>query len=186
MDMPPLTNRADEPVRTEGTQIGYASYSTREGRACLEAQVAELRRSGCQSTKSEEVDSIGDCKVLARLVRRLKCWDVLTVTKLDRLARSAREAMEIAQTLSEKGAALRILNLNLYTATPAGKQLLQVLAAAAELERTVTLNRQHERKCREMRAISRDINTCELAQAYLAHGRRRRVGRRTDKARAEG
>jgi DNA invertase Pin-like site-specific DNA recombinase len=176
MDTTLRASHADESGR-EGTQIGYASYSTREGRACLDAQLAELECSGCKSTGCEEVGSSWQRKVLARFLRHLKSGDVLTVTKLDRLARSAQEATDVIQALHSKGATVRILNLDVETRTAAGKRLLQFLAATAEMEQAARLDKQHEDKQRTVSFLSRDINIRVLALENLA---------RVDALKAEG
>jgi DNA invertase Pin-like site-specific DNA recombinase len=69
---------------------------------------------------------------------------VITVTKLDRIARSVRDMMEIVHRIEEKGAGLRILAMNLDTTTPTGRLMLQVLGAVAEFERAIMLERQRE------------------------------------------
>jgi DNA invertase Pin-like site-specific DNA recombinase len=70
--------------------------------------------------------------------------DTLVVSKLDRLARSVRHLLEIVETLKAKGANLRIINLNLDTATATGKLLFTMIGAIAEFEREMMLERQRE------------------------------------------
>jgi DNA invertase Pin-like site-specific DNA recombinase len=62
------------------------------------------------------------------------CVDVLVVTKLDRLARSLRDATDIADELTKKGVALH-LGGALYDPTdPVGRLLFNVLGMVAEFE----------------------------------------------------
>src|SRR5262249_26680803 len=84
------------------------------------------------------------------------------------LARSAQEAAEIVQALHSRGAVLRILNLDLDTGTTVGKHLLQVLAAAAEVEQTTTLDKQYEDKQKKINYLSREIKNRVLALENLA------------------
>jgi DNA invertase Pin-like site-specific DNA recombinase len=70
--------------------------------------------------------------------------DVLIVTKLDRLARSVADLVAITQTLKRKGVGLRILAMNLDTATPTGKLMVNLLGSIAEFERELMLERQRE------------------------------------------
>ncbi len=70
--------------------------------------------------------------------------DVFVVTKLDRLARSVGNMLEIVARLEKKGVALRILNLGLDTSTPTGKLMLTVMGGVAEFERAMMLERQRE------------------------------------------
>ncbi|NNM58965.1 MAG: recombinase family protein [Legionellales bacterium] len=69
--------------------------------------------------------------------------DVLVVTKLDRLARSVSELLEIVNTPQTKKVSLRILNLRMDTQTPTGK-LLTILGSIAQFEREIMLERQRE------------------------------------------
>ncbi len=70
--------------------------------------------------------------------------DVFVVTKLDRLARSVANLLEIVARLERKGVTLRILNLGLDTSTPTGKLMLTVMGGVAEFERSMMLERQRE------------------------------------------
>ena len=69
---------------------------------------------------------------------------MLVATKLDRIARSMRHLLQIVDEVEAKGAELRILGMNLDTATPTGVLMLQVLGAVAEHERASMLERQRE------------------------------------------
>jgi len=69
---------------------------------------------------------------------------MLVVTKLDRLARSVSDLWQIVEQLEEKQVALRILNMSLDTSTATGKLMLSMLAAVAEFERDIMLERQKE------------------------------------------
>jgi DNA invertase Pin-like site-specific DNA recombinase len=81
---------------------------------------------------------------LAEALEHIRKGDTLVVTKLDRLARSVRHLFEITETLAEKGAALRILDLGIDTGKPTGKLVLTVLGGIAEFEREIMLERQRE------------------------------------------
>ena len=66
------------------------------------------------------------------------------VTKLDRLARSMANLVEITAKLKAKGVELKVLALNLDTSTPTGKLMLNMLGSIAEFERELMLERQRE------------------------------------------
>ncbi len=68
----------------------------------------------------------------------------MVVTKLDRLARSMRDLLDIVSRIEGKGASLRILAMNLDTTTATGKLMLNVLGSVAEFERSMMLERQRE------------------------------------------
>jgi DNA invertase Pin-like site-specific DNA recombinase len=74
----------------------------------------------------------------------IRAGDVFVVTKIDRLARSVADLCNIVKRIEAKGAALRILAINLDTSTHTGKLMLNVLGSVAEFERSVMLERQRE------------------------------------------
>jgi DNA invertase Pin-like site-specific DNA recombinase len=124
--------------------IGYARTSTLEQKAGLEAQLAELKAAGCEKLFQEQTSSIGKRNALAIALEFVREGDTLVVSKLDRLARSVQHLLQIAHQLKEKGAALRILNLNIDTATATGKLMFTMIGAIAEFEREMMLERQRE------------------------------------------
>lgn len=124
--------------------IGYARTSTLEQVAGYSAQVKELEAAGCKKVFKEQVSSVASRPKLAQALDDLREGDVLVVTKLDRLARSVRNLMEIVDTVSAKGAALKILAMNLDTGTPTGRLMLGVLGSVAQFEREIMLERQRE------------------------------------------
>lgn len=66
------------------------------------------------------------------------------MTKLDRLARSTKDLLSIAEEIKKKGADLEVLNINLDTKSPTGQLMLTMLAAIAEFEKGIMLERQRE------------------------------------------
>ena len=125
-------------------QIGYARTSTLDQVAGLEAQRRDLEAVGCEKIFAEQVSSVAERGQLSVALDYLREGDVLTVTKLDRLARSVRDLLDIVDQIESRKAGLRILAMNLDTTTPTGKLMLQVLGAVAEFERSMMLERQRE------------------------------------------
>jgi len=82
--------------------------------------------------------------MLERALDYVREGDTLIVTKLDRLARSVADLVQITAVLKEKRVRLRILALNLDTGTPTGKLMLNLLGSIAEFERELMLERQRE------------------------------------------
>lgn len=126
--------------------VGYARTSTLDQKAGLEGQERELSGAGCERLFIEQVSSV-DVRAREKLAEALSFvreGDTLVVTKLDRLARSVAHLLEILNTLTERGAALRILNMGIDTSTPTGKLMLTVLGGVAEFEREIMLERQRE------------------------------------------
>ena len=81
---------------------------------------------------------------LAHALEFVRERDTLIVTKLDRLARSVKDLLEIVDAIQKKGAHLKILAMDLDTSTSHGRLVLQLLGAIAEFERALMLERQIE------------------------------------------
>ena len=124
--------------------VGYARTSTLEQVAGFEAQDRDLRAAGVERIFQEQVSSVAARPQLEAAIDFVREGDVFVVTKLDRLARSVANMLEIVARLEKKDVALRILNLGLDTSTPTGKLMLTVMGGVAEFERTMMLERQLE------------------------------------------
>lgn len=127
-----------------GAIIGYARTSTIEQIAGLEAQKRDLKHAGVTKLFSERVSSVAHRAELDRALDYIRDGDVFVVTKLDRLARSVANLMDITRIIETKGASLRILSLNLDTTTPTGKLMVNLLGSVAQFERELMLERQRE------------------------------------------
>ena len=114
---------------------GYARVST-DGQT-LAAQDAELMAAGCAKVYAEKVSGARtDRAELAKIMKRLERDDMLVVTRLDRLARSTRDLLNILHGLAEKGAKFKSLHDPWCdTSTPQGELLVTVLAGFATFER---------------------------------------------------
>lgn len=124
--------------------IGYARTSTTDQEAGFDAQLRDLKAAGCDKVFSEKVSSVAQRDSLTAALDYIREGDVLVVTKLDRLARSMRDLLDIVARIEAKGASLRILAMNLDTTTATGKLMLGVLGSVAEFERNMMLERQRE------------------------------------------
>lgn len=81
-------------------------------------------------------------KGFAKLVDRLEAGDVLIVTKLDRLGRNAMDVRATVERLAEEGVRVHCLALGGVDLTsPAGKMTMGVIAAVAEFERDLLIER---------------------------------------------
>lgn len=81
----------------------YARVST-DGQS-LEAQQASLKAAGAERIFVEKISgAITDRKALAKAIAALGPGDVLLVTRLDRLARSTRDLLNVLDTVSKGGA----------------------------------------------------------------------------------
>ncbi len=124
--------------------VGYARTSTTEQIAGLDAQERDLRALGVQKMFAEQTSSIGERPALEAAIEFVREGDTLIVTKLDRLCRSVADMGVLVQRLEAKGCGLKILAMNLDTATPTGKLMLNVLGSVAQFEREIMLERQRE------------------------------------------
>lgn len=118
------------------TMHGYARVSSRD--QDLSSQLAELKAAGCEKTYSEKLTgSTRDGRTqLARAVAALEPGDVLVCIRLDRLARSTRDLLNVIAEVSAKGAGFRSLKDAWADTTSAhGRLMLTVLGGLAEFER---------------------------------------------------
>jgi DNA invertase Pin-like site-specific DNA recombinase len=129
---------------------GYARVST-DGQT-LDHQVAALKAAGCAKDNifREKVSgALVDRAQLSHLLETIDAGDVLMVTRLDRLARSTRDLLNILDTLARRGAGFRSLaDAWADTTTPHGGLMLAVLGGLAEFERELIRARTGESRAR--------------------------------------
>jgi DNA invertase Pin-like site-specific DNA recombinase len=132
---------AEEPVML----IGLARTSTLDQEAGLEAQKKALTKAGVEKLFVEQTSSVGPRPVLEGAIEFSRDGDVLVATDLSRVvARSVMDFCRIQARLAAKGVELRVLNIGMDTSTPTGKLMLNVVAAVAQFEREMMLERQRE------------------------------------------
>jgi DNA invertase Pin-like site-specific DNA recombinase len=125
-------------------KIGYARTSTFEQKAGLEAQLRDLKASGCEKVFKEQVSAVAVREKLVAALEFLRDGDTLVVTKLDRLARSIAHLAETMRELEAKKANLQVLAMGLDTSTATGRLMLNVIGSVAQFEREMMLERQRE------------------------------------------
>ena len=120
-----------------GQLIGYARVST-QGQD-LAQQRETLSAMGCQRIFEEKVSGAKrDRPELGRLLDHLRTGDVVTVTRLDRLAMSTSDLLHIAERINDSGAGLRSLAEPWAdTTSPAGRMVLTIFAGIADFERSL-------------------------------------------------
>jgi DNA invertase Pin-like site-specific DNA recombinase len=90
------------------TVYGYARVSTRDQDPT--AQDTELMAAGCAKVFKEKISGArSDRAELSKLLRRIDTGDVLVVTRLDRLARSTRDLLNLIDAVSRRGAQFKSL-----------------------------------------------------------------------------
>ena len=128
--------------------IGYARTSTHDQNAGLAAQQQALTEAGCEKIFAEQVSSVASRDVLKAALAFLREGDTLVVTKPDRLARSTTDLLAIEADLAKRGVGLVIQSMGLDTrgngSNPTTRLQLTILAAVAQFEREVMLERQRD------------------------------------------
>lgn len=109
----------------------------------LEVQKDKLTAYGCQKVFTDKqsgssIEKREDLKAALNFVRE---GDELVVTRLDRLARSVRDLVNITTGLAAKKVHLVVLDQSIDTSTPVGKLLFHVLSAIGEFERAINNER---------------------------------------------
>lgn len=124
-------------------KVGYVRISTKEqntARQDLLMQELEVERvfTDKVSGKNQERPE------LHRMLDFVREGDSLTVESISRFARNTRDLLDLTATLEEKKVQFVSKKENIDTNTPAGKFMLAVFGALAELERDNILERQAE------------------------------------------
>lgn len=124
--------------------FGYARVST--DNQTLDSQIEALKAAGADRIFQEKVSGAKtDRQELKRALAKLGDGDVLMVTRLDRLARSTRDLLEILDRTSKAGAGFRSLTESWAdTTTPHGRLVTTIMAGFAEFERSLILARTSE------------------------------------------
>lgn len=112
-------------------------------------QVQEIASAGFQITKARTITETISGSVAAneragfrKLLDKLETGDVLVVTKLDRLGRNAMDVRATVDALAGMGVRVHCLALGGVDLTsPAGKMTMGVIAAVAEFERDLLIER---------------------------------------------
>jgi DNA invertase Pin-like site-specific DNA recombinase len=137
------------PLTATLTGKGYSAH-------WLTSQDAQLHEAGCAKVYSEKVSGAkNDRAELGKLLKRLEPGDVLMVTRLDRLARSTRDLLNILDTIAKAGAGFKSLaDQWADTTTAHGRLMLTILGGLAEFERALILARTGEgRKRAQARGV---------------------------------
>ena len=121
-------------------KIGYARVSTQEQELAL--QLDALKEAGCSQIYQEKITGAKrERPELQEMIEHLREGDVIVIWKLDRLARSLRDLVDLVNYIQGKGAALLSLNDQIDTTTSHGKFTFHIFAALAEFERDIIRER---------------------------------------------
>ena len=150
------------------TIFGYARVSS-NGQS-LEAQLAELKAAGCSKIFQEKITGKHrERAALERVLKTLGEGDVLIITRLDRLARSSRDLLNIIKQITDAGASFKSLKDSWADTTTAhGRLILTVLAGLAEFERELIVERTGEGRERAMKQAPPAPGSNQAAQCRRA------------------
>ena len=114
----------------------------------LEVQSTALKNAGAEAIYSDAYTGTTiDRPEFDKLIEVVGSGDIVVVTKLDRVARSVKQGLEIINDLIERGVKINILNMGVIDNTsPQGKLMLTVMLAFAEFERDLIIERTAEGK----------------------------------------
>jgi DNA invertase Pin-like site-specific DNA recombinase len=122
-------------------KIGYARVSTTDQN--LELQLSALHQAGCGRIYQEKISgSKKERPELQRLLDQLRPDDIVVVWKLDRLARSTRNLLDLVESIRAADASFLSLSEPWAdTTTHSGKMIMTIFAGIAEFERDLIRER---------------------------------------------
>ena len=157
--------------------IGYARVST-YGHT-LDSQLEQLRAAGCGSRniyREKVTGARADRRELLRMLRRLAPGDVVTVTRIDRLARSTFDLFGIVKRIVGAKAEFRSLAEPWAdTGTSTGRLMIAVLGGLADVERDLIRTRTAEGRNRAQKRGQHMGRPPKLTAAQQTEARRRRA-----------
>jgi DNA invertase Pin-like site-specific DNA recombinase len=156
--------------------LGYARVSTDGQDHAL--QLDALGAAGCENCSWRPGSgSRSDRPDLAKLMEVAREGDMVVCWRLDRIGRSLRHLIEMAERLQQRGIAFRSLTENIDTSTPSGRFLFNILGALSQMEREIIVERTRAglvaaavRGRRGGRPAALDASKIRAAKAMLASG----------------
>ena len=134
------------------TKYGYCRISTKTQMVdgTYKAQMAQLENEGVTAENiyfdNLSGKNLADRLELHKLLERANSGDIIVITKLDRLARNVKDALNIIEELNQKGVTLDIKNMGRFDDTPSGRLTFTIFSAFAEYERDLILERMQSGK----------------------------------------
>ena len=120
--------------------IGYARVSTHDQDTAL--QLDALHNAGVHQIYEEKASGANIKRpVLWQAISALRTGDTLVFYKLDRVARSLSDLLQILEKVELAGATIKSLTEPIDTTTAAGRLMLQILGSMAEFERSLIRER---------------------------------------------
>ena len=166
-------------------RLAYARVST-SGQT-LDAQPDQLRAEGCARIYHEKASGAqADRREVLRLLNGLAAGDVVTVTRIDRPARSTFDLFALVKRIVDAGGRFRSLAEPwANTANSTGRLMIAVLGGLADVERDLIRTRTAEGRSRAKRRGQHMGRPPKLTPQQLAEARQRRAECATLKELAE-
>jgi DNA invertase Pin-like site-specific DNA recombinase len=160
---------------SEGRRLGYARVST-YGQT-LDAQLEQLKAEGCTKVYREKASGAQpDRRELLRMLKHLAPGDVVTVTRIDRLARSTFDLFAIVkQIVDAKGQFRSLAEPWADTSTSTGRLMIAVLGGLADVERDLIRTRTAEGRSRAKARGQHMGRPPKLTDVQKAEARQRRA-----------
>jgi DNA invertase Pin-like site-specific DNA recombinase len=170
-----LKTKATAKAPAETRRLGYARASTYGQK--IDAQLTQLRAEGCTRIYREKMSGVRpDRRELLKLLKALAPGDVVTVTRIDRLARSTFDLFAILKQIVDTGGQFRSLAEPWAdTATRTGRLMIDVLDGLASVERDLIRTRTAEGRSRATARGQHMGRPSKLTETQKAEARRRRA-----------
>ncbi len=162
-------------TETQNRRLGYARVST-VGQT-LDSQLEQLRGVECSKIYREKVTGAhNDRRELLKMLKHLAPGDVVTVTRIDRLARSTFDLFAIVKQIVDAKAQFRSLAEPWAdTGTSTGRLMIAVLGGLADVERDLIRTRTAEGRSRAQKRGQRMGRKPKLTEAQQDEARKRRA-----------
>ena len=153
---------------------GYARVSTqgqaRDGNS-LEIQINELKKAGAEKIFSDVFSGAKNNRPqLDRLLKVIQFGDTLIITKLDRIARSLIQGIQLLESLSDRGVIIDVLNMGVIDTSPTGKLIRNIMLCFAEFEHDMIIQRTKEGKAvARQKPDFRDGRPKKFSKAQINH-----------------
>ena len=129
---------------------GYARVSTNSQARdvnSLEAQISSLKEAGAEIIFSDVFSGTKNNRPqLNKLLKIIQSGDTLIISKLDRIARSLIQGIQLLEALSKKDVTINVLNLGIIDNSPTGKLIRNIMLCFSEFEHDMIIQRTQEGK----------------------------------------
>jgi DNA invertase Pin-like site-specific DNA recombinase len=116
--------------------IGYARVSTADQN--LDLQTDALTKAACEKIYHDKISGAkAERPGLAKVLEISRSGDTLVIWRLDRLGRSLKDLIQIAETLKERSIGLKSLEEGIDTTTSTGQLMFHLFGALAEFEKNL-------------------------------------------------